>query len=165
MPPPRLRRSSPGGGRRTGISFRPLWGRTTSRREVRWGPAALVGLSPWEVGFQPIADIGATIQPYGMTYSAEVLCAAHRHSSAHRQTIEVSSICGCFYCLETFGPAEIERWLNEGSGTAICPHCQIDSVLGSGSGLPIEDPEFLRAMNNHWFGYLEASDGRSVRDL
>jgi len=100
-----------------------------------------------------------------LSTSAEVLRTAHRHSSKHRRVIEASDVCGCFYCLETFGPAEIERWLNEGTGTAICPHCQIDSVLGSASGLPVEDPDFLREMNNHWFGYLGSSDGRAAVEL
>lgn len=104
-----------------------------------------------EVGTGPVADVGAFIHPCRMTYSTDVLRAAHRHSSGHRTAIEDSDICGCFYCLETFKPAEIERWLNEGAGTAICPHCQIDSVLGSASGLPVDDSGFLRAMNSHWF--------------
>jgi hypothetical protein len=34
---------------------------------------------------------------------------------------------------------------------AICPHCSIDAVIGSKSGLPINDPEFLKAMNEYWF--------------
>jgi hypothetical protein len=42
LPPPRLRRSSPEGGRRVTVpTFRPLRGRTTTRSVVRWGPAAL----------------------------------------------------------------------------------------------------------------------------
>ena len=33
----------------------------------------------------------------------------------------------------------------------ICPHCQIDSVIGSASGFPISK-DFLTEMNEHWFG-------------
>jgi len=112
-----------------------------------------------------LADLAKTVHPYWMTYTAEFLCTTHRHSSKHREAIEASGGCGCFYCLETFGPAEIERWLNEGTGTAICPRCQIDSVLGSASGLPVDNPDFLREMNNHWFGYLGTSDGHAAAEL
>jgi hypothetical protein len=75
---------------------------------------------------------------------------AHRHSSRHRAEIEASELCGCFYCRRTFPPGEIEHWLNEGNGTALCPHCAIDSVLGSASGFPIT-ADFLRRMHARWF--------------
>ncbi|MBM3979925.1 MAG: cytoplasmic protein [Planctomycetes bacterium] len=76
--------------------------------------------------------------------------AAHGHSSRHRCELEASAHCGCFYCLAVFDPVEIESWLNEGDGTALCPRCGIDSVIGSASGLPITR-EFLGAMHCHWF--------------
>jgi len=34
---------------------------------------------------------------------------------------------------------------------AICPYCGIDAVIGSESGFPIDDPDFLKEMNEHWF--------------
>ncbi len=57
------------------------------------------------------------------------LIAAHRHSSNHRQEIEASKVCGCFYCLAVFPPASIDEWCDE-DGTALCPKCGIDSVIG-----------------------------------
>jgi hypothetical protein len=86
-----------------------------------------------------------------MTYERDLLDAAHQHSSRHRDEVESSTACGCFYCLETFKPAEIEEWLAEGSGTGLCPRCAVDSVLGSASGYPVTDPEFLGAMHERWF--------------
>jgi hypothetical protein len=74
---------------------------------------------------------------------------AHRHGIRNRAEIEGSELCGCFYCLRTFAPGEIERWLAV-EETAICPYCQIDSVLGSASGFPITD-DFLRRMRARWF--------------
>jgi hypothetical protein len=74
---------------------------------------------------------------------------AHRHSSRHRAEIEASKRCGCFYCLRTFAPEEIEHWLAV-EQTALCPFCTIDSVLGSASGFPITE-EFLRLMHARWF--------------
>src|SRR6476660_738045 len=79
---------------------------------------------------------------------------AHRRSISHRDEIEASEKCGCFYCGAIFSPAEITDWLNEskaGGQTALCPRCSIDSVIGSQSGFPIT-PEFLSRMNGHWFG-------------
>ena len=70
---------------------------------------------------------------------------AHKHSSRHREEILASEVCGCFYCLATFPPGEIEDWIDEKKRvgeTAICPRCGIDSVIGSQSGFPIT-PEFL----------------------
>ena len=84
----------------------------------------------------------------------EELKLVHKHSSKHRAEIEKSEICGCFYCCETFIPAEIEEWTDynkEDVGqTALCPKCGIDSVIGSNSGYPIEN-SLLQEMNKYWF--------------
>jgi hypothetical protein len=79
---------------------------------------------------------------------------AHEHSSNHRREIEGSDVCGCFYCCSTFRPSEITEWVDEnteGIGQcALCPHCGIDSVIGSLSGFPI-DEAFLSEMKRYWF--------------
>lgn len=84
----------------------------------------------------------------------EAIKEAHTHSSNHRQEVENSELCGCFYCCATFRPDEITEWVDEneeGIGQcAICPKCGIDSVIGSQSGFKI-DEAFLREMKNHWF--------------
>jgi len=72
--------------------------------------------------------------------------------------VEASGIAACFFCLETFPPQAIDRWLNEGTGTAVCPQCQIDSVLGDASGLPVSEPGFLKAMQNRWFGHVAENE-------
>ncbi len=76
--------------------------------------------------------------------------AAHKHSSRHRSELQASESCGCFYCLAIFKPSAIERWLNEGDGTALCPKCGIDSIIRSASGYPITH-EFLEQMRCYWF--------------
>ena len=86
-----------------------------------------------------------------MTFSEDYLTAAHKHSGPHRTEVEASAVCGCFYCLQTFPPGEIDMWVNDGQD-AICPRCTIDSVIGSASGLPVSDEAFLRAMYDRWFG-------------
>jgi hypothetical protein len=75
--------------------------------------------------------------------------AAHKWSGWNRSTLRSSDLCGCFYCLEVFPPNEIEGWTDD-SGTALCPKCGIDSVIGSVSGYPIQR-EFLSKMHDHWF--------------
>lgn len=78
------------------------------------------------------------------------LDAAHKHCGRHRAEIESSRVCGCFHCISTFAPSEIEEWCDEGDATAICPRCDIDAVIGDASGLPV-DAEFLAAMHERWF--------------
>ncbi len=79
---------------------------------------------------------------------------AHEHSASNHDEVLRSETCGCFYCCRVFPPSEIKEWANDGRATpgktARCPHCDIDSVLGSASGFPIT-PEFLKRMNECWF--------------
>lgn len=79
---------------------------------------------------------------------------AHDRSSNHRDEIERSEVCGCFYCLAVFPPSRISEWIDAGDDdvgtTAMCPECGIDSVLGAASGFPIS-AEFLGAMRAYWF--------------
>ena len=83
------------------------------------------------------------------------LVAIHATSAVHRDEIEASSECGCFFCGSVFAPSEIARWIDEdprGVGqTALCPRCGIDAVIGDGSGW-ILDGELMDEMNTAWFG-------------
>ena len=74
----------------------------------------------------------------------------HSHAKSNRNYLLKDKVCGCFYCLKIFSPKEIERWLSEGDGTAVCPYCGIDSIIGESSGYSI-DREFLLKMKNYWF--------------
>ena len=78
---------------------------------------------------------------------------AHKHSTNHRDEIEASIVAGCFSCRQTFPPSEINDWLDDGQ-CARCPRCGIDAVIGSASGFPVDDPAFLRRMNDFWFAGL-----------
>lgn len=75
---------------------------------------------------------------------------AHKFSSNHKQQLLSDKKCGCFYCLKIFDPKEITNWIEDEDGTAICPYCGIDSVIGESSGYPITE-EFLAKMQKHWF--------------
>lgn len=74
---------------------------------------------------------------------------AHKESSYHSDVIKASEWCGCFYCMRIFKPDEIDEWIDKGD-TALCPHCGIDSVIGSESKFPITK-DFLKKMSDHWF--------------
>ena len=81
---------------------------------------------------------------------------SHKHSSNHRKEILESEKCGCFYCLTVFNPTEITKWIDEideVGQTALCPKCNIDSVIGAKSGYPI-NKKFLELMRQHWFGSI-----------
>ena len=66
---------------------------------------------------------------------------AHEFSAGHRKRLLQDRKCGCFYCLKIFAPKEISSWIEDVGGTAICPYCGIDSVIGehriSGADAPI----------------------------
>ena len=74
---------------------------------------------------------------------------AHQFSANNRKQLEQSAICGCFYCGKIFSPLEIEEWIPEKAGTALCPYCGIDSVIGEASGFQITE-QLLKEMNQYW---------------
>ena len=90
----------------------------------------------------------------GVPFDEPTLVTAHQHCFQNRDEVLSSELCGCFYCLATFTPAEIVDWLTEvtpNTGvTAFCPKCGIDAVLGSRAGYPLT-MDFLAAMRLRWF--------------
>jgi hypothetical protein len=101
-------------------------------------------MSDWPLNFRIRLLINRVLTAVGPNYIR-----AHNHSSRHRDEIDRSEHCGCFYCLEMFAPKEITDWTDEGS-TALCPRCGIDSVIGSASGFSLSH-DFLRRMHDYWF--------------
>lgn len=75
---------------------------------------------------------------------------AHRHSINHRDHLLRDRVCGCFFCLAIFSTADITEWIADTSGTAVCPFCGVDAVIGESSGYPIT-PAFLEEMQKRWF--------------
>jgi hypothetical protein len=55
--------------------------------------------------------------------------------------LENSDYCGCYHCTKIFTPELITDYVDNGQ-TALCPFCQIDSVIGSSMGYTITT-EFL----------------------
>ncbi len=85
-------------------------------------------------------------------FKEDDLIAAHKWSFGNEETLKKMQLCGCFYCLNTFSSAEIEDYIEDKPyATALCPYCEIDSVIGEVSGFPISK-EFLQEMYDWWFG-------------
>lgn len=105
----------------------------------------------WEIITDPTGVARAAIEDGDC---AELL-RAHEFSANHGPELRKDSVCGCFCCLEIFHPSEIKEWVApkakcDKRGTAICPYCSVDSIIGESSGYPITK-EFLTAMHNYWF--------------
>lgn len=81
--------------------------------------------------------------------------AAHKHSSHNKEEMQKSYACGCFYCLRQFSPLSITEWADDGE-TALCPHCNTDSVIGSASCY-LSGNLFLMKMQRHWFSVKQPS--------
>ena len=71
------------------------------------------------------------------------------HATSNREELTRSEVCGCYHCLELFFPEEIAEYVDE-EQTALCPHCGVDSVVGSASGLPM-DRDFLLRVRRRFF--------------
>jgi hypothetical protein len=84
-----------------------------------------------------------------MGESFTVLEALHRQSASHRQAVKAAGRCGCFYCQQTFTPAEILDWVDSES-TTLCPRCGIDSVVPESSKFQLT-PDLLNEMHSYWF--------------
>ena len=74
---------------------------------------------------------------------------ARKHASKHREEVEGSGRCGCFFCFRTFPPSLIKSWIDSDQ-TALCPSCGVDAVLGSNSSHRL-DEMFLRKMHQQYF--------------
>lgn len=79
---------------------------------------------------------------------------SHKYCNNHMKELKKDKKCGCFHCLHIFDPKEITEWIIEDnscdeSGTAICPYCGCDTIIGESSGFPITD-EFLKKMKEYW---------------
>jgi hypothetical protein len=82
----------------------------------------------------------------------------HKEASSHRDKLEDSDICGCFYCKRMFHPDKIVEWIDD-EQTALCPKCGIDSVLP----LKVADFDLLNEMYSYWFGWAIDSNGVSYK--
>lgn len=71
------------------------------------------------------------------------------HTFRNKNELKESVLCACFCCLEIFSPQDIQIWADRGE-TAICPYCNLDSVIGDQSGYPITS-ELLQGLHDKHF--------------
>lgn len=78
----------------------------------------------------------------------ELYLSAHKARFRCRPQLEASRWVGCFYCLMIFRAKSIREWIDDNQ-TALCPVCQVDSVMP----LTAEqfDSDFLPEMRRYWF--------------
>lgn len=57
--------------------------------------------------------------------------------------------CACYHCVKIFSTREIKEWTDE-DNTAICPYCQVDSVLPVQT-LDDKDLQVLSKIHKYWF--------------
>ena len=101
-----------------------------------------------------------------MKISKQVLEEAHDASFQNRRILEKSKKCACFFCNNIFSPAEIEEWCHDRDGdTAVCPYCEIDSVIGDAAVYPLTE-DFIIQMNLYWFGESDKmGDGHKIEQV
>lgn len=77
---------------------------------------------------------------------------AQENAQFNESEVNASTVCGCFNCMAIFSPKEIVSWIAPGNPdrTAICPKCDIQTVVGDASGYPIESGA-LRKVHNLYF--------------
>ncbi len=72
----------------------------------------------------------------------------HTHTRGNRMELEQSEVCGCLACERIYSPTEVVSFSLGDS--AQCPHCGINAVVGSASGIPIT-PAVLARAHARWF--------------
>lgn len=72
-------------------------------------------------------------------------------SSHNRKRVSLQGQCGCFFCMRTFASSDIKEWVDDNQ-TALCPHCDTDSVLPG-----VTDTAVLTVACERWF--TEKSEG------
>ncbi len=88
-----------------------------------------------------------------MKHPEEYLKKAHDACFENKKQILQSDQVGCFYCKRIYPAKDVveEDYVQDkNDGTAMCPHCDIDSVIGDASGYNITT-DFLEDMHEMWF--------------
>ena len=80
----------------------------------------------------------------------DLLQQAHDLSIEHRDTVDSSAMCGCYFCISTFKPECIIEWCDNNQ-TALCPQCGVDAVLPESELYNVANLQFLRDMHLKWF--------------
>jgi hypothetical protein len=66
----------------------------------------------------------------------------------NKNKVQASQTVECYLCLNIYPSKDIKDWTDNGT-TAICPHCQCDTVLAEGL-----NQEQLKQIRDFWFPKL-----------
>ena len=95
--------------------------------------------------------------------SVEAYLDAHKYTYANELELKTPQTCVCIYCQTTFDSMEIQDYTNDYPGTALCPYCGIDTVIGEYSGYHLDDT-FKQDMYDYFFS-KEDSISNHVKHL
>ncbi len=75
---------------------------------------------------------------------------AIRFATENREMLTQSKTAACYHCGNVFDAKSVTYFLAEGVGTAVCPNCGTDSVIGDVSGYEFTK-ENLEQLKKFWF--------------
>ena len=81
----------------------------------------------------------------------EEIKSTFRLVTQNKMLLNQSNYAACYSCKRIFKSKDVTTFLNEGVGTAVCPYCGIDSVLGDKTGLGLS-VENIQQLHDYWFG-------------
>lgn len=88
-------------------------------------------------------------------YSNSELKIIHSLCIFHKPHIKQNNHrCGCFYCLEIFDSSKIKEW-TDNQTTALCPECQIDSVIYDSEKYPLTETLLLQMQKKYFACLIE----------
>ncbi len=71
----------------------------------------------------------------------------------NKEIIKKSNKVACYYCLNIYDATHIRDYTDD--NTAICPFCDVDTIIGDATNYPIEDKNFLEHM--YWYAFCRIS--------
>ena len=88
---------------------------------------------------------------------------AHKNTHSNMNNLFIKQKCVCIYCEKSFVSDQITQVVNYYPGTALCPYCGIDAVIGEVSGFELNE-EFKAKMNMYFFNN-DSQSSNHVIDL
>ena len=72
-----------------------------------------------------------------------------RIAMKNRKMIEQSSLVGCYSCCKIFDSKDVKEYTDRNE-TALCPHCNVDCLVGNQCGFVLEESILIKA-RQYWF--------------
>lgn len=84
-----------------------------------------------------------------MALNKKIILDAPKRSFKNKSSIKSCNNCGCYNCKKIFSTKEIQKW-TDGWETAICPKCEIDSIIPDADDFELNEKS-LNEIHNYWF--------------